>query len=260
MENLVKNFGEVEAILGKSIEAFVIIVGNIRINYIMDEYFDGKNELKFRRSGKTLVTIYLKDGMFTVLVIFGKEERIKFENDHKKFSKYINDHYKNSKTYHDGKWMFIDISDNKYIDDIIELIRIKKKPNRKKEDLTKANISKCGNRCDLCLLFIENNNNGKQGRFEFQERDFKCYGGEEGDKKEEHPSHICNGCRSNCEILICLSKKGFDSCMDCDYHNCNVKEHNFTNPGRCNIGLSAEDVEKMILPYWGKERFDQMKL
>ena len=95
MENKVKNFGEVEAVLGKSIDAFTKIVGNIRVNYIMDEFFDGKDELKFRRSGKTLVTIYLKDGMFTVLVIFGKEERNKFENDHKKFSKYINDYYKN---------------------------------------------------------------------------------------------------------------------------------------------------------------------
>ena len=37
--------------------AFEQIVGFIRSNYVMDEFFDGKNEIKFRRSGKTLVTI-----------------------------------------------------------------------------------------------------------------------------------------------------------------------------------------------------------
>ena len=112
METTVKSFEEISIVLGKSVDAFIKIIGKIRVNYIMDEIFDGNNELKFRRSGKTLVTFYIKDGMFTVLIIFGKEERIKFENEYNNFSKYISDYYKKSKTFHDGKWMFIDIMDD----------------------------------------------------------------------------------------------------------------------------------------------------
>ncbi|GHU21690.1 hypothetical protein FACS1894172_21270 [Spirochaetia bacterium] len=103
METILKSFEELSTVLGKSVDVFIKIIGKIRVNYIMDEIFDGNNELKFRRSGKTLVTFYIKDGMFTVLIIFGKEERIKFENGYNNFSKYINDYYKNNKTYHDGK-------------------------------------------------------------------------------------------------------------------------------------------------------------
>ena len=36
------------------------LVGSLRKLYIMDELWDDKSELKFRRSGKTLVTLYLK--------------------------------------------------------------------------------------------------------------------------------------------------------------------------------------------------------
>jgi hypothetical protein len=84
---------------------FEQIVGFIRSNYVMDEFFDGKNEIKFRHSGKTLVTIIMKDFKFTTLIIFGKDEREKFDNMHTKFSNYICNYYDNSKTYHDGKWM-----------------------------------------------------------------------------------------------------------------------------------------------------------
>ena len=51
------------------------LVGRIRMEYVMDEVFGGKDEVKFRRGGKTLVTLYLHEGYFTFLVIFGKAER-----------------------------------------------------------------------------------------------------------------------------------------------------------------------------------------
>ena len=73
MDLPVKSFEEIEPILGKASEAFIKLMGFVRVNYIMDEFWDGKNELKFRRSGKTLITIYIKDNTFTVFIIFGKE-------------------------------------------------------------------------------------------------------------------------------------------------------------------------------------------
>lgn len=84
----------------------------------------------------------MSNGYFTTLIIFGKKEREKFEVINNEFSKYINDYYNISKIYHDGKWMFIDIKDDLYIEDIINMIKIKKNPNRKKEDLKDAVIGR----------------------------------------------------------------------------------------------------------------------
>ena len=47
------------------------------------------------------------------------------------FSKYICDYYDNSKNYHDGKWMYIDVTDLEQLEEVKRLIQIKKKPNRK---------------------------------------------------------------------------------------------------------------------------------
>jgi hypothetical protein len=137
VEPTLKSFDDVEVVLGKSIGAFEKIVEYIRTSYDMEEVFtiydrkDGKNELKFRKSGKTLVTFYIKEKLFTVLIIFGKNEREIFEIEQVKYSEYIMDCYTNTKTYHDGKWIFIDVKGKKYINDIIELLNIKKKPNKK---------------------------------------------------------------------------------------------------------------------------------
>lgn len=52
MENAVRNFDAIKTVLDKSADAFIKIVESIRVNYFMDEFFNGNNELKFRRSGK----------------------------------------------------------------------------------------------------------------------------------------------------------------------------------------------------------------
>lgn len=56
----VKSREQLNPIIGKSVAALDKILSFIRMNYIMDEYWDGKDELKFRRGGKTLATIYMK--------------------------------------------------------------------------------------------------------------------------------------------------------------------------------------------------------
>ena len=81
---------------------------------------------------KNVGNFLYKRRIFTALIIFGKKEREKFEESGDMFSDYINGFYTNSKTYHDGKWMFIDVVDTAYVTDIISLINIKKKPNNKK--------------------------------------------------------------------------------------------------------------------------------
>jgi hypothetical protein len=33
----------------------------------------------------------------------------------------------------------------------------------------------------------------------------------------------------------------------------------FTHPGRCNIGLTPEQLDLLVIPYCGKERFERCK-
>jgi hypothetical protein len=254
----IKPFSEVKSMLKSATQAWVDIVGYIRTHYVMDELFDGKNELKFRRSGKTLVTFYIREGYFTILIIYGKKERALFEERQAEFPQYLTDYYKNSKTFHDGKWMFIDVYDESLSEALIHMLQIKKKPNRQPEDLSQAVLGKCGNRCDLCLL-NEKNNIKEKGNLLFQQGDCRCYHSAKPEDERDYSQIICKGCYDDCAVVKCVKAKQYNSCIECDYRNCNVDTNNFTNPGECNLGLSNEDLERFVLPYCGKERFQKMQ-
>ena len=61
-------------------------------------------EYKYRRGGKTLCCLYAKNHCVGFLVIFGKEERVKFEAIRGTLSSAVCRQYDEAKTYHDGKW------------------------------------------------------------------------------------------------------------------------------------------------------------
>lgn len=88
-------------------------------------------EYKYRRGGKTLCTFYAKEDVANLLIIYGKAEREKFEKIEASVSKTLQDIYENTETYHDGKWLWIPIDDKIQIEDIIEMLKIKRRPNRK---------------------------------------------------------------------------------------------------------------------------------
>lgn len=125
----------------------------MRGKYRLDEIGDGKDELKFKQGQKTILTIYIHEDRFTFLVIFGKKEREIFDARRGEFSQYILDYYDNSKTYHDGKWMFIDVRNTEQLEEVKRLVLIKKKPNRKPFPKEGAVYSQCGQRCDLCIHY-----------------------------------------------------------------------------------------------------------
>ena len=127
----------------------------MRGKYRLDEIGDGKDELKFKQGQKTIVTIYIHDNKFTFLIILGKKERECFEMQRNEFSEYLRDLYDNTKTYHDGKWMSIDVTTLDQLEEIKKLIRIKKKPNRKPFSKENAVYAQCGQRCDLCVHYIK---------------------------------------------------------------------------------------------------------
>jgi len=91
--------------------------------------------IRYKRSGKTLLTFYPKRNELTVLIIFGKKEVEKFKNFKTEFSSELIDIFVNTKQYHDGRWLHIKIPPFNHLDDIKRLLMIKKKP-RKVSDRT----------------------------------------------------------------------------------------------------------------------------
>lgn len=88
-------------------------------------------EYKYRRGGKTLCALYARKNCVGFMIILGKEERLKFENERETYSEEVQSIYEGAKTYHDGKWMMFAPTDTSLFDDFIRLLRIKRKPNRK---------------------------------------------------------------------------------------------------------------------------------
>ena len=105
-------------------------------NYSLEIVWDtgrkaGKHECKFRRGAKTLCALYTRENCFGVMVIFGKKEREQFEQQRASFSARVRRIYDETHQYHDGKWMMIEVRDEKILPEIEQLIQIKKKPPRK---------------------------------------------------------------------------------------------------------------------------------
>lgn len=88
-------------------------------------------EYKYRRGGKTLCSFYAKQGVAIILIIFGKNEREKFEMQRESFSAQIQALFDSTKTYHDGKWIWVPIDDELLTYDVLNMLKIKRKPNRK---------------------------------------------------------------------------------------------------------------------------------
>jgi len=88
-------------------------------------------EYKYRRGGKSLCALYAKENMIGFMIIFGKNERAKFEGNRGDYSIEVQRIYDESTTYHDGKWMMFELMDTSLFPDIEKLLWIKRKPNKK---------------------------------------------------------------------------------------------------------------------------------
>lgn len=120
------------------INAFAVwqeIESYIMTNYRMETWWDigrkaGVYEYKFRQGGKTLCALYARINSFGFMIIFGKNERERFEATRDQFPAYIREVYDSTHQYHDGKWLMLDVVDDSYLAEIKDLIVIKKRPNK----------------------------------------------------------------------------------------------------------------------------------
>ena len=90
-----------------------------------------KYEYKYRRGGKTLCALYARENCVGFMVVLGKDERSKFETDRENYTGEVQRIYDEAQTYHDGKWIMFEPKDTSLFNDFMELLKIKRKPNRR---------------------------------------------------------------------------------------------------------------------------------
>lgn len=132
---------EMIALIGEPLfDVWIKLTDLIESKYDMERLWNsgGKKwtyEYKYRRGGKTLCALYAKPNVFGFMLIFGKEERAKFEAERDTYSAEVTRVYDESTTYHDGKWMMFELTDTYLFPDMEKLLKIKRKPNRKEVSL-----------------------------------------------------------------------------------------------------------------------------
>ncbi len=131
---------EMTALLGQPLfEIWIELSNLIESKYDMERLWNsgGKRwtyEYKYRRGGKSLCVLYAKENVFGFMIIFGKDERAKFEAKRNNYSLEVQRVYDESTTYHDGKWMMFELTDTSLFPDMEKLLLIKRKPNKKRRE------------------------------------------------------------------------------------------------------------------------------
>lgn len=127
---------EIISLVGKPLyNIWLSLTESIDAKYEMERLWNSggkmwKYEYKYRRGGKTLCALYARENCIGFMVIFGKDERTKFEEERDCYSKETQTIYDKAQTYHDGKWMMFEPTDTALFSDFMRLLSIKRKPNR----------------------------------------------------------------------------------------------------------------------------------
>ncbi|MDD4429762.1 MAG: hypothetical protein PHG64_15415 [Paludibacter sp.] len=229
---------ESEPLLKDAFPAFYKLLGHIRFFYVADEIWDGKSSLVFKTGGKQLAAITLGDGSFEIEIA---DEDFRIGNDTE-------------------------------LDDIYRALKKHATVNqcRPYDQLTiDPNGCPCGWRCDLCLGSKNCDEKNFTASENFGYMNWVCYHDCIPEKVERFDGVFkCPGCKAirtnkgvwkdweGCKAFICLSTKEYVNCVECgEYHSCDVF-NNCHHPAQCNLGITAEEITKLVIPYATKERLD----
>lgn len=85
--------------------------------------------VKYKKAGRALCTLYPNDGFFTALVCIGGREQMQAEALLPDCCDYVQALYKNTKPFNGSRWLMVDITDERILEDTKALIstRVKKK-------------------------------------------------------------------------------------------------------------------------------------
>jgi len=100
-------------------------------DFVPEKVFYGKKygwTIRYRKSGKTLISLFPEHGAFTALVVLGKKEGEKVAEILDELSSATRDLIGNTKQLHDGKWLWIRVLEPSHVEDVKRLLAVKRKP------------------------------------------------------------------------------------------------------------------------------------
>lgn len=125
---------ELRSALGPALPLWLELVQFIETNYQMsgELSYGGKNygwNLWYRKSGKSLVTLYPQENCFVAQVVLGsKQVEAALELE---LGEVVGRMVKEVPLLHDGKWLFIPVNSEQEVRDVERLLLVKKRPARR---------------------------------------------------------------------------------------------------------------------------------
>jgi len=83
------------------------------------------------KKGKSFCTLIPEKGRCCVVIVLGADSRKRFEGIRKAVSKRTQEACDSATTYHDGKWVLMDVADDWTLRDVEEMLVMKRKPKKK---------------------------------------------------------------------------------------------------------------------------------
>ena len=84
--------------------------------------------VKYKKGGRALCTLYPEKGSFIALVVVGSREEMTVEMMLPVFSDDVRKLYENTRSMAMGRWLMIRVANRKILDDVKKLINIRVKP------------------------------------------------------------------------------------------------------------------------------------
>ncbi|MCE1254145.1 MAG: DUF3788 domain-containing protein [Anaerolineae bacterium] len=81
--------------------------------------------LKYKKAGRSLCTLYPMPGCFWVLVVIGEREAAEMEVALPAFSTYIRELYEKNQSCMGQKWLMIEVKDTQTLPDVMHLLAIR---------------------------------------------------------------------------------------------------------------------------------------
>jgi len=86
--------------------------------------------VRYRKSGKTLLSLFPEKNAFTVLVVLGKKEVVRVTEEVAHLNTYVRSLFENSEQLRDGRWLWISVKKAADIESIRSLLTAKRKPKK----------------------------------------------------------------------------------------------------------------------------------
>ncbi len=84
--------------------------------------------IKYKKSGKSLCTLYPMEGFFIALIVIGSKESHEAELMLPSYSEYIKNLYQNTAFSAGGRWLMINVTEPVILNDVISLVKIRTRP------------------------------------------------------------------------------------------------------------------------------------